>query len=450
MRLFPSFYDAVSYVFSSYSKSKPYRQKGLDKDTRNPAHTRMLLDALQAPDRDQTNIKVTGSKGKGSTARLLAGFLQSQGLKVGLFTSPHLIDFTERIRVNGMAISESDFMRLLSYVKPHLDAIQSAFKPHEYFGPVGVTAVVSSLYFKEQTTDVNVIELGRGARYDDVNVMSGQLAVITPIHLEHADYLGPTLKDIAYNKAGIITPGLKGVIIGAQSLEVAAILREEAERCKVPLFALGDDFSVLDTRVTKNSTLCTIDSLYSRYDDLLLGMIGRHQADNAAVALATIEALTRKALDHRAAYKSAASMKWIGRGYLLNRKPLVLIDGAINRESASYLVEQIRSIGSSKAISVVGVPEDKDYGGMYEVLSEVVDEFIVTVASNPHLKFPSDGREKASTWRPSLKAESLQEAVELAESLLPEDGLLIIAGTQSLVADAVRYYALETRDLSSF
>ena len=184
---FDSFYEAVRYIFSTYVKSAPHRPPGLDRDVRQPWHTRQLLDGLGAPDRLLRTIKVTGSKGKGSTARMIAGLLQVHGYRVGLFSSPHLVDFTERIRVDGKAISEPEFMEILAAVRPLADRLAADFAPREYFGPVGLVAVVACLYFARRSTDVNVFELGRGARYDDVNQMAGEWAVLTPVLWEHPE-----------------------------------------------------------------------------------------------------------------------------------------------------------------------------------------------------------------------------------------------------------------------
>lgn len=446
--VFDSFYDAVAYVFSSYSRSKPFRSPGYDRDTRDPRHLRRLLDCLGKPDHEQRNIKITGSKGKGSTSRMLAALLEAQGYRVGLFTSPHLIDFTERIRVNGLAIPEADFMALLSVVREPLEALQADFSPTQYFGPVGIVAAVAMLYFAHCHTDVNVIELGRGARHDDVNALVAELAAITPVLLEHTQQLGPTLQDIAYSKAGVITAGLRAVVIGRQFPEPAAVLRSEAAEAGVPFVAFGADFAMEQAEVLASGTKCSIRTPSAAYAPMIIGPLGVHQADNAAVALTVAELFVGAPLAERTVRHALGGLRLLGRGHVLPGTPQVLIDAAINRESAACAREVILSQRYSRLALVTGVPADKDYRGLLDVLGPLCDLIVLTVAKNPYLTFPQDALNAAQQHRPALFAPTLGEAVETAASAVGAEGMVAIVGTHSLVADALEYYAVPTRDLA--
>lgn len=447
---FSSFHDAVGYIFSSYVRAKPFRRVGFDKDTRNPAHTRRLLDAIGAPDRGQYNVRVTGSKGKGSTARLLAGVLESQGLRVGLFTSPHLIDYTERIRVNGRAIGEREFVRLLLSFRPTADRLASEFGPGDYYGPVGLTAVVAALHFRNLQTDVNVFELGRGARFDDVNVLDAKWAVITPVQHEHVEQLGPGLSDIAWNKAGAIGPGIRGATVGLQPPEALSVLKEEADRWGVALDVLGTDFIVENVRAQANETAFSVVGRFARYEDLTVSLLGRHQADNATVAVAAAERVIGGALSGDRLRKSLAGLRFPGRMHVLERCPRILIDGAINRESGAYAAEMIATLRPEKLVLVMGLPDDKDVAGLAASLGGEAATVIVTPAENPHLRYADAAAVRAALRRTSsivIDCRSFEEAIALAEELAGRSGMVAVIGTQSLVADALRHYGVPTRDL---
>ena len=470
---FDSFYEAVRYIFSTYVNSAPHRPPGLDRDVRQPWHTRQLLDGLCAPDRLLRTIKVTGSKGKGSTARIIAGLLQVHGYRVGLFSSPHLVDFTERIRVDGRAIGESEFMEILADIRPLADRLAANFAPHEYFGPVGLVAVVACIYFARRATDVNVVELGRGARHDDVNQVAGEWAVLTPVLREHAEQLGPDIRSIIDNKAGVMDDGMRGVILGRQSPEALAQLLREAERLALPVRRLGGGSAGraeecfdgrrggraeerLDEQFGVEGVTAAVDgvrfSLWTGrrvYGAQHLSLQGRHQADNAAVAVAAAEAFHGAPLDPEAVRRHLGRLAFPGRCQVIQGNPAVLIDGAINRESANYVSEFIGTLGVQSVISVIAVPADKDYVGVLEVMAAVSEQIIVTCASNPHLEFPADALEVATRMLPSETAADLEEAVGKAKRRLgAARGLIAVVGTQSLVADALRYYGVDTRDMA--
>ncbi len=446
--MFESFHDAIGYLFQSYNQAKPYRLGRDDKETRTPQFTRKLLDRVGAPDRGQHNIKVTGSKGKGSSSRLIASLLEAQGLKVGLFTSPHLVDFTERIRINGVAIAEDEWLRWQTYLYPSIESIQGAMKPREYFGPVGLVACVAALYFKDQGTDVNVFELGRGARFDDVNQIAGELAVITPIQLEHRDLLGPELKDIAWNKAAIIESGMKAAVAAKQEEIALAELEKEADHQVVRLSTRERDFFLEKVEVGLDGTRFDLVTNRARYRQVELPLLGRNQAENASVAIVAVEEWLGQALDERVVTSAFKRMTWPGRLQHLKRAPQVLIDGAINRDSAAYLREVVKLFPPMKKVLVVGVPVDKDGFGVLSELAPEVEEIWVTQAQNPHLVFDlQELADVAHQMVPTHVNRCLVDALHAAEVSAGDAGLVIVAGTQSLVAEAMQYYQVPTRNL---
>ncbi len=446
--MFENFHEAVRYIFSTYVKAKPYRFAGLDRDVRQPWHTRELLDLLGAPDRRLRTIKVTGSKGKGSTARMIAGLLQMHGYRVGLFSSPHLVDFTERIRVNGAAIGEADFMEILAGIRPVVDSLESTFAPHEYLGPVGLVAAVACIYFARLSTDVNVFELGRGARYDDVNRVAGEWAVLTPVLWEHPEQLGPDFLSIVDNKAGVMDAGMRKVIIGRQSQDALRRLRQEAADLRLPVACLGEQFGVSDVGASEDGVRFRLWTADEDYGVQTLSLLGRHQADNAAVAVAAAEAFHGAPLDSGVVGAHFRRLEFPGRCQVLRGDPDVLIDGAINRASARYVREFIAAFGARSVVSVIAVPADKDYVGVLDELACVSDRVIITHAANPHLKFPAAALDIASSRLPSEFAPNLAQAIRLAEERLVPHGLIAIVGTQSLVADALVHYGIDTRDMA--
>lgn len=452
--LITDFYDAVHYIFSTYTRSKPHRKDSFDQETRTPQFTKKLLNQLGSPDQHGTTIKVTGSKGKGSTARLLAGILQAHQIKTGLFTSPHLIDFTERIRVQGRAIDEADFMRLLTRVKPFADEIDRCMQPHEYFGPVGLTAVVAALYFLEQQTQMNVVELGRGARFDDVNQWHGEYGVITPIHFEHAKQLGPTLADIAWNKAGIFTPGMKKAFLSRQVPEVERVLTFHAKEQGVEFLQLGRDMTVESVQVTTFGTLLTIKTPYAVYENVELSLYGRHQADNLAVAVAAAEAIMNKPCDKETLQAFAKRCTFYGRMQLVignEKRPDVFVDGAIHREAAQSIAQVVRLIRDERqiqsVITVIGVPQDKDYVGVIEEASQCSSRLILTKAKNPSLHFTEDAVRVAKSLGDARYIDTLPDALQDACDMAGPNGLVIVLGTQSIVAEALAYLDVDTRHL---
>lgn len=450
--MFGSFREAIGYIFATFTSSKPHRASGYDQETRTPWHTRALLDRLGAPDRQQRNILVTGSKGKGSTSRMIADLLETQGLRVGLFTSPHLIDYTERIRVDGQAIEESDFLRLLEQMQPHIEEMRSQFGLRDYFGPVGLIAVIASLYFAEQATDVNVIELGRGARFDDVNQLHGELAVITPVLWEHADCLGPGIEQIAWHKAGVIHAGMRAVIAGRQGPEADSVLRAEALAQGVEYRALCTHFSVGAVGPERTGVRFSLTNQFGVHERLHLSLLGSHQADNAAVALEAAECFLGHPIAHDLVQRTFAQIVVPGRCQLLSPGPLhpeVLIDGAINRESASYVAHWLDRFAPHPVIAVVGIPREKDYGGALAWLGPRVQEILITVAANPHLHFPQDALTVAQAWCPATYVADSAVAFAQAMAKAGPDGIVVIMGTQSLVAEALAYFQVPTRHTHS-
>lgn len=449
IKIFTNIRQVENYVYESFMKAEKHIEAGLaDKETRNPQFTRSLLDNLGKPDHQQYNILVTGSKGKGSISRMVSSLLQAHGYKVGLFTSPHLINFKERIRINGLAISDEKLIEYANYIKPYIDDIQSELPKHKYIGPVGISAVISMLYYRDSQTQYNVIECGKGARYDDVNTIVSKASIINPVFEEHIPQLGNNIAEIAYNKAGVIKSTQKFVFSASQSSEVMEIIEHEADSHKVELVSYGNDFTSRDIKVNYDGTHFSVETKGHKYEDLKLKLLGRHQAYNAALAIAAVENILGQ-LDVNIIRECFANLTWPGRLEIISDEPRVILDGCINKECSQYIVEVLEEMGDKKISFIIGIPDDKDYIGVIQSLEHLASSVILTKTKNQYLKFKDDQFDKVKNAIGDnvYFAETIDEAMERAKSFVSSDDIICIIGTQSLVKDTKELFNQDTLNL---
>lgn len=441
--------EAEDLIYRSYLRARDFLPKGDDSLTRDIGLTRRLLERIGRPDEGGRFILVTGSKGKGSTARMIAALLAACGHKVGLFTSPHLLDFTERIRVNGRPISDERFVEIMSGIESAVTTIESELPSHKYLGPIGIALAAALIHFKAENTDINVIECGRGGRYDEANVLDNRWAVLTPIMAEHLGPLGKTIMDVAAHKIGIVKAATEAVIIGRQhDAEVMRFLRGRLSEKNARVFAFGEAMQAVDVRMDRRGTHFKVWTDQRRYGSLDLALLGSFQADNAAVAIKTCEAVEGRALEAATVRRVMKDIEWPGRCELIGVDPAVLLDGAIHRRSAEYVEEVIRAMGVKDVVTVAGVSRDKDYEGVYAVCARFSRTLIVTEPERSHKAFPPDAL--AAAARCGASAESvkpLYKALERARALAPE--LILVVGTQTFLAEARRLLrSAETSALS--
>lgn len=435
-------------IYSSYLRAVNHITETLDEQVRRPDLTRALLDFVGSPDRHQSYILVTGSKGKGSTSRFISSLLSHLGYKVGLFTSPHLVDFKERIRINGQAISTDDFVRLGNEVREGFFRIEEQLGIDEYQGPVGVALAIATLYFKENQTDFNVIECGRGGRFDDTNVLKNEWAVITPIMEEHVANLGPDLHSITLHKLGIIKNKTTNVIISKQKPSVLAAI--EANLSDNPVLYYDDQFQADSITITPVGTSFDVQTDQTVYPSLKLPLLGQFQAVNAAIAVALCEQITGGPLNQELVHNCLANLEWPGRCEVISQDPLTIIDGAIHRDSARYLAELIQLVNPDhlkSVTSIIGVPKDKDYTGVIEVMSTVSDQIIITRPDISHLTFPADALNIAKRFLDkSSEFPYLEDAIAYIKEHSPSE-IIIIVGTQTLIGNAKRLFGQSLLDI---
>jgi dihydrofolate synthase/folylpolyglutamate synthase len=439
--------DVETLAYRSYMRLYPEIPKGLDKDVRHPELTRELLDTLGVEDDAMHNIMVTGSKGKGSITVLLARILVSQGKKTGMFTSPHLQFFKERIRIDGKALPDETILEQTEEWENALNSIESALDDKTYIGPVGATAALAMKVFQAQKTDYNVVELGRGARYDDVNQVSGDYALINKVFMEHTEHLGDSIKEIAYNKAGVIREGMKGVFCSSQSPEVIAEIEMEATAKKVPLYLMARDFDIRNVHLSLEGTCFDYyEGGRLIYAEVELGLLGKHQAENTAVALFALRKMGCVS-DEEAMRQAIRNLTWMGRMEILEKEPFTLLDGCISRSCIEHVIQISEEIDRSPVVCVIGIPQEKDYMGVVASLKHHFNYLIVTHATNDFLKF---SRQQVINIKRLVEdvtyIPNVEEAIAKAKELAGKEGKILYIGTQSLIKDVKIGYDQSTLD----
>lgn len=434
--------DAVTYIFQSMRKLRG-QNRPPDDLGRDPAPTRRLIEMLNLLAFRREYVVITGSKGKGSTTAITAKLLQYLGHRAGMVTSPHLVSWRERIRVNGHAIPEADFLRIVSDFAPAIDYIEAGLSDEQYFSPTGIFLAIALQWFNEQKVTAGVMEVGRGGRFDDMALVPNKLSLFTPITLEHTYWLGPTLDRIAWHKAGIIKMSSRAYSV-PQAPEVMKVLSTEAEARD----AQFDWIAPMDMGKYLGQTDNGLRMSLGRYGEVIVPLRGRYQVMNAT--LATIGAGDMHARLGGVPHASAeyveriraglSAVKWPARLQKLQDSPAVFVDGAINEVSAQSVVESLRDSLTHPVISIIGVPDDKDFAGVYAALGPVSDALILTETDrNPGLNFPKVDTAvlTARKYNTDVSHTSrLADAVELARTRAGTDGTIIIIGTQSIMADA--------------
>jgi dihydrofolate synthase/folylpolyglutamate synthase len=453
MTTFSTEAEAITYIFRSMRRigGAPH---GPDELTRDVTPTRHLLAATGQPAQNRQYAVVTGSKGKGSTTFITARLLQALGHRVGMMSSPHLVSWRERIRVDGLAIPEADFLRILGGLAPEIDRIEAGLSGERYFSPQGLFLAVALRWFDEQVVTAAVLEVGRGGRFDDIAVVPNQLSLFTPIMLEHPDQLGPTVERIAWHKSGIIKPFSAAYSV-PQIPAVLGILQTEAETQQASFsWVAGKDLGEYSGPAAGGQRV-----KLGRYGELTLSLLGRYQIVNASLAVIGAGNMHGRlgGVSHgSAAYverirAGLADLHWPGRCQQIDDQPLTFVDGAINADSARLLVESIRDQLRPPVVSILSVPADKDYPGVYAALGAVSQYVILTETTrNPGLRFPavSDAVALAGQHCPDVRFQpTIGPAIEAAKQLTGPAGTLLIVGTQSIVAESLGLYGFSFEQL---
>ena len=340
-----------------------------------------LVDALGAPQLSYPTVHIGGTNGKTSTSRMVDALFSELDYRTGRFTSPHLESFLERISIKGEAIAPADLIATYNDIALYLDLIDSRSDvPISYFEALTAMAFVA---FAEHPVDIGIIEVGMGGDWDATNIVQSAVSVLMPIGLDHMEYLGETIEEIARTKAGIIKPE-SHVVLAAQEPEVARILLEKVvEKSAIP-YREGLEFALIKRDIAVGGQLISVRGVHSEYTDIYLPLHGAHQAANAAVAIATVEAFVGVALDEELVRAAFANVSSPGRLEILHRDPTVIIDAAHNPHGATALADTIRNEFDFESIfCVLGILGEKDARGVLKALEPVIDRLIVTKSDSP-------------------------------------------------------------------
>lgn len=424
--------EAEDFIYKSYMKAEKnidYSSKDCYK--RHPELTQGLIQQRScAP-----AVLVTGSKGKGSVASMISQILSAK-IKTGLMTSPHISSFCERFKVNGMDISDHDFAKHVSALEKEIETIEAKIPENVYISPMGIQTLVALDYFKTQNTEANVFECGKGAKYDDVNNIIHQYSIINKIFLEHTRELGSTLAEIAEDKAHVITENQTRVYIAEQDREVRDILLKRAESLGVLVKEYGKDFWAENIRFSKTGMLFDVVINSSKYTDILVPLMGEHQAENATLALAFCYDYFEEhgmAFDIDMIRDRLSKIQWPGRMEVISTSPFIMLDACINRESCKLVKEVLENLDIKDVTTIVGIPDDKDYAGVVKEMADTSSEIMLTKSSNPHYVFTDKQVSTlASEGIKVIQTDSVEEALRLAKD---KSNNIVILGTTSVVAD---------------
>ena len=384
------------------------------------------------PHRRFSSVHVAGTNGKGSVCAMLYTTLRAAGYRTGLFTSPYLVDFRERIQADGDLIPYADLARIADRVRDAVDGMiaDGWNHPTEY----EIVTVIGFCYFAEMGLDAAVIEVGLGGRLDMTNIITPDLCVITPISLDHTKILGDTIAKIAYEKAGIIKKGIP-VVSAIQEPEAARVLREIAGERGAPItFADGQDVRVTSAGLEGQIIDFRMNGQWET--DHALPLVGAHQAENALTARLAVEELRRLgyAVPDEALRQGLGRACWPGRVEVAGKCPLVILDGTHNPAGAMALRDAVSLfLSGKKTVLLMGMMEDKDSSKVAAILAPMADEAIVTRVDNPRAMDTKRLAEIVGEYVPVQSADDPAKALANAKELAGRDGVVLVTGSLYLI-----------------
>lgn len=384
--------------------------------------TQELLEKMGNPEKKLKFVHIAGTNGKGSTAAMTASILNKAGYRTGLYTSPYIYRFHERIQVDGVEISDEDLTEITEYVKPLADSM--AQSPTEF----ELVCCIAFEYFYRKKCDIVVLEVGMGGAWDATNVIEvPEVAVITNIGLDHTEYLGDTVEKIAETKSGIFKPHGHGVVYRSTPSVEAVYERVCAER-DVSLRKADFDGLVLKAHTLEGQVF----DCGSR-KNLVLPLLGDHQLHNASVVLSIADTLIGEGwkISEQNIYDGIRDVRWPGRFDIVCRKPLFIIDGGHNPQCIEALVKNIRDyLAGKKVVALTGVLADKDYADMYKPVMPLVDRFVCITPPNPRkLEAEQLARYLRQAGAQAQASESILDGVKQAMDLAGEDGVVLCFGS---------------------
>ncbi|MBI5195815.1 MAG: bifunctional folylpolyglutamate synthase/dihydrofolate synthase [Nitrospirae bacterium] len=414
------FNDSVDYLYGLQMFGIKF---GLENSLR-------LTGILGNPANSFRTIHVAGTNGKGSTSAIIASVLKGNGFKTGLYTSPHLVSFTERISINGYLIPEHEVIRLTSYIR---DVIANTGMKPTFFEFVTAMAFY---YFASNGVEWAVIETGMGGRLDATNVILPEASVITNIGIEHVEFLGASIPEIASEKAGIIKPAVP-VVTAVTQPEALKVINDRARDSGSDVHLYGRDFE--GAIISMDETHIEFDYKgYKNYNGLSLPLAGKHQIYNASLALRVCEILMQKGvmINEAAIYSGLAGLNFEGRLERVSQTPPVILDGAHNPEAAKLLALTMKELfHGKKIITITGIMKDKDIAGILKPLVEISETIILTkpkgerAASPERLKECVENLQLSGNHKTVMITGSTAEALDLAKAIWKEGNIILVTGS---------------------
>ena len=394
---------------------------------------RELLARIGDPHTKFPAVHVTGTNGKGSVCAFLASVFRAAGHRVGLYTSPHLVKFNERIRVDDQMIADDDVARLYGAVKPHAAAMAAESETNQptFFE---VTTAMAFRYFVERRVDVAVVEVGMGGRLDATNVVRPDATVITRIGLEHTDHLGKTVERIAREKSGIVKPGVPLITVDQPALD---ILQARADELRCPVTVVGRDVRYARTSFDLDGQDLVLEDGLSLA--VRIPLLGSFQPENAAVAFATALQLREKWKIPKAAIATGlGKARWPGRLQVVRREPLILVDGAHNAPAAAALAESLQELFPGRKLTLVlGILNDKDLTSIAEHLGPLAGRVVATRPKTQRAYDPGEVRKAFEPYAPVDLATDVKDAVAGTIDAAAADEVIVVTGSIYTVGEVL-------------
>ncbi len=437
---FDDYAEAIAYLFdkTDYEKQEHVRY---NVTTFSLDRMRKLLALVGDPHTKINTVHIAGTKGKGSTATMLAKMLESNGYKVGLYTSPHLVHLHERIMVNSQMLTDAEMLGLMNRIYAAVETLIKGNDPPTFFE---IMTALAFMHFADCNIDIGVIETGLGGRLDSTNVILPKVVGITSLSIDHKQQLGNTLNLIAMEKAGVMKEGVPIVTV-QQEPEAMGVLKAQAVAVKAPLSVTGTDidfsYRFETSREHGPHTRICLSTPTSKFEHLRVPLYGRHQAINCGLALALLDKLKSAGytIDTDKAAEGLHQVKLAGRMEIICTDPRIMIDGAHNAASIRALIHAIgQNIPYDSMVVIFGCNSDKDIPGMLAELQYGADKVIFTRSSCPKAMSPQDLADQyvELCGKMCQTASTLGEALQLARSAVGREDLICITGSFYLIGQA--------------
>jgi len=405
-------------------------------------NVKIILSSFDNPHQKYPSLLVAGTNGKGSVCAMLAQILSLHSFRVGLYTSPHLIRVEERIKIGKESISSPDFCRGLTLLKERIEALLASkelLSPPTYFE---LLTCLAFIFFERKRVDMAILEVGMGGRFDATNVVDPAVSAITTVSEEHQRFLGYTLSQIAFEKAGIIKPGIP-VVCGVKKGKAQRTIKKRARELAAPFYGVFDKKGCFQAKKTKGRYTFRYESNRGKYH-FSPSLQGEHQGENAVVAVVASEQLSKswKKLEKEKIIRGIEETRWEGRLEVFSRRPLVILDGAHNEEGAKALRDYIREFISTPLILVVAFMREKKIGKIARILFPLAEKIILTRFPYFRAANPEEIRAETLEFKDKIILENdLKKAVEMALFETSSQGCILITGSLYLVGEVKKHFS---------